>query len=949
VNDVFVSYSRQFDSELVDRLASALGRRGQDAWVDREDIFPSSRWRPEIEKAILEAHAFLFVISPGSVESEYCRAELQRAVDLGKRIVPVLARPTAIGTVPAELRDLHFLSLAECQGADDQSRQAFEAQVDRLVEVLTTDIGSLHLHTRLLTQSTRWEQEKQDRSLLLRGRELERAERWLDEQVASRRNLLPQQQRLIRESRRAATRRQRGSATVAVLVALVMIVLAATALVQRGQAVHQSDLALSGELAAESVSEGYSSVTLQGLLSLQAYDRAPTVQARSSVVGAMEQPLQTVLHSSLSEVNGVAYDPNGQFLAAACKYGLVVWDMTTGQARLVHETEQVNGVSFSANGALLAGALSSGYVGLFSAPDFDQVGVVPAGLGPAGMSPVVAVAFSPQRSELAAVTDGGAVTLWSVGSARQHVEAHELGAVAAGDVSLLSVSFDPAAELLAVAGGVNLPDGGSDAIVEELTAPPRGPALQRVASFQETGSGSFNHVAYSPRGNVLAGADSNGLISLFSSAKLPTSGELPRTGKFQLASDAEAVSFSPSGALLATSDSQGAVQLWGPTSLVEVGPPMQDGSIVYGLAFSPDGRYLASGDEGGDVVMWSGEVRMPGTRAISSPSYLLELSINSDSRLLATVNASSQAEVWDLDRRAHAAPVEVKEPTSVTFSPRQAGALAVGSYDGDVALYDVATHRSALLAGNPKDPVSNTIFSPDGGQLAVFYVNQPSVTLWDVRSRAVVGQFSVPHANPGWVSAAAFSPDGKELVVAYTSWGLEVFHTRSPKAQGTVINLNEVAWSLAFSPDGSVLAAGDNYGNVELFDGPNFHPAGTLFGEGSAIYTEAVSPDGRTLATVDGTGHLQLWDLPTDQKLGTAVYLGQSAFAADFAPNGELLATGNMAGTVVLWPSLLWGTDVKAFSAELCPRLAGNLTPVQWDEYAPHLTYQRTCPGYPAG
>ncbi len=783
MSDVFVSYSRQFDTSFTDRLARALADRGQDAWVDREDIFPSSRWRPEIEKAILEAHAFVFVISPGSVGSEYCQAELQRVVDLGKRIVPLLAHETPIGTVPPELRDFHFLSFADCQGDDEASHEAFDRRVDELVQVLDTDVESLHLHTRLLTQATRWEQEKQDRGLLLRGRELEKAEHWLDEHVMAGQNVLAQQQRLIRESRRAATRRQRGSVTVALAVALVMIVLAVAALVQRQQAVHQSNLALAGELAAESVSEGYSSVSLQGLLSLQAYDRAPTVEARSSVVGAMEEPLQSVLHGSLSEVNGVAYDPNGQFLAAACKDGLAIWDTATGKARLFHPTGRVNGVAFSADGGILAAALSDGYVALYSVPAFDPLRDVPIGTSPASMSAVDAVAFSPHGRQLAAVASDGAVVLWSVAATLGQVVTRELGAASASDRTLFSVVFDPKAPLLALAGGEILADGGTSGIVEELTTPPQGRALQPVASFTETGGVSFDQVAYSPSGNVLAGADSNGLISLFSPAKLPT-GELDRTGKFQLASDAEALTFSPSGTLLATSDSQGAVQLWDPTSFVEVGPPMQDGSIVYGLAFSSDGKSLASADEGGDVVVWSGEVRMPGTEAISSPSYLVELSVNSDSSLLATVNDSGDAEVWDLRGRPRPAPVQVDEPTSVAFSPRQAGTLAVGSYDGDVALYDVGTHRSRLLPGNPKSPVFNLVFSPDGEELAVFYLNEAKVTVWDVRTGSRAGQFSVPDANPGSVTAVAFSPDGKELVVAYTDWGLEVFHTRSTGARG---------------------------------------------------------------------------------------------------------------------------------------------------------------------
>jgi TIR domain len=94
--DVFISYSRQRDSEFVDRLSVALAQRDQEVWVDRSDIFPSSAWRPELEQAILEAHAVVFVISPESVVSEYCLAELDHAISLGKRIVPLLVRDTPL-------------------------------------------------------------------------------------------------------------------------------------------------------------------------------------------------------------------------------------------------------------------------------------------------------------------------------------------------------------------------------------------------------------------------------------------------------------------------------------------------------------------------------------------------------------------------------------------------------------------------------------------------------------------------------------------------------------------------------------------------------------------------------------------------------------------------------------------------------------------------------------
>ncbi len=53
---------------------------------------------------------------------------------------------------------------------------------------------------------------------------------------------------------------------------------------------------------------------------------------------------------------------------------------------------------------------------------------------------------------------------------------------------------------------------------------------------------------------------------------------------------------------------------------------------------------------------------------------------------------------------------------------------------------------------------------------------------------------------------------------------------------------------------------------------------------------------------------------------------GSPIFSLAFTSNGSVLATGDQAGDIVLWPSLLWSTDLDAFSHDLCPRLRRNLT-----------------------
>ena len=90
--DLFISYARGDSRDFVARLSAALEERGQDTWVDLEDIPPASSWNEDLRAGIAASDSFCFVISPASVGSPHCRAELDHAVALGKRILPVICR-----------------------------------------------------------------------------------------------------------------------------------------------------------------------------------------------------------------------------------------------------------------------------------------------------------------------------------------------------------------------------------------------------------------------------------------------------------------------------------------------------------------------------------------------------------------------------------------------------------------------------------------------------------------------------------------------------------------------------------------------------------------------------------------------------------------------------------------------------------------------------------------
>lgn len=89
MNQTFISYSRR-DSEFAQKLFKALKEVGVDCWLDQEDIPPAAKWRQEILVGIQFAHNFIYIISPESVASEICDIELDYALALNKRIIPVV-------------------------------------------------------------------------------------------------------------------------------------------------------------------------------------------------------------------------------------------------------------------------------------------------------------------------------------------------------------------------------------------------------------------------------------------------------------------------------------------------------------------------------------------------------------------------------------------------------------------------------------------------------------------------------------------------------------------------------------------------------------------------------------------------------------------------------------------------------------------------------------------
>merc|ERR1712054_575488 len=74
---VMISYSHS-DTEFATKLVTALQNRRFKVWIDTA-ITPGEDWRQDIALAIQKSIAVIFIISPASVKSKYCKEELYYA------------------------------------------------------------------------------------------------------------------------------------------------------------------------------------------------------------------------------------------------------------------------------------------------------------------------------------------------------------------------------------------------------------------------------------------------------------------------------------------------------------------------------------------------------------------------------------------------------------------------------------------------------------------------------------------------------------------------------------------------------------------------------------------------------------------------------------------------------------------------------------------------------
>lgn len=979
MTDIFVSYSRR-DKNFTQKLVETLKAAKREVWADWESIPASSEWDAEIKEGIQKSDSVLFILSPEWRKSKECRKEMDYAIAMGKRLIPIMyidATPPAeppIPPVPAELNKLDYIFMRD---SDD-----FDKGFIRLCSALDTDLDWVKKHTRIQLRAVEWDKKNRDHSFVLRGNDLADGENFLSEAAGKSPEPTKLQGEYIRASRNDATRRSRITLAGVTIALVISILLGLAAWFQRQEAVKQAKISRAGDLAGQAGLLRDTDLALSLLLGVEAYNSQDNYRTRVSLldnVNVQPKLIRTLVKHS-SWVKDVAVSPDGNILATSscahyelatteCSEGeFILWDMNGIQPspRLFHgHSDWIYAVAFDPDPAkeILATAGGDSTIIFWNVERGSQISQLPA----VHSSSVLSLAFSPNGKYLVSGDGDGLIILWDL-QAQTHKELFTAG----GPIKTLA--FSPDSQVIAFGDCSNFDNNQvvkCDHPTVNLLSVETGEFIAEPLQGHED---LIETVAFSPGEQLLASGSYDNTVLLW---------DLEDLEKDQLAGErlsghldwVHSIVFINDG-LLASGSADGTVALWNTETLENVDVLAGHSDWVTGLAISPDKKILASASDDKTVMLWDIQgYRKPFGEPLAVPNNLpFGIAFDPNSGNLATSIGNPHGGVlfWDRNHRSQilgAIDTRVVAGT-LAYSP-DGKKLATGGSDGSIIYWNAntfpPTSQGEPLVGHSSSILSLS-FSHNGRLLASTSADGVA-NVWDLNTnpKAILRTFSLL-SQYGDPSVLIFSPMDDNLI-AYGSDNNLVIYNLSTQEEEIYPGLLDTVSSVAFSPDGTTIAA-SSYGSIMLWDLSTDRKQGVSLtsqsGNIGEIWKLAFSPDGKTLASrgcgkVDSMANciepqIYLWDVESTQLIG-AITMGEETpdamnpFALSFSPDGNYLVSTGCAelsdegckeGQIYRWivAPQLWVENS-------CQRAGRNLTRAEWEKFGFTETYRKTCAEWP--
>jgi WD40 repeat protein len=927
MSHIFISYSRR-DLNFAQKIVDALAENELDTWIDWKSIPKGEDWEQEIYRGIEEADAFLFLISPDSVESEMCNKEIAHAVANGKRILPIVVRDTDEKHIHVEISKRNWIF---CREKGDN----FDKAIEEAGETIHTDYEWLKYHTRLQVRALEWERTK-DTSQLLRGRELHEADELIGA-AGSERDPQPtdvQRQYILASKRNEERQRrqitiglglglilmavlavfawgQRNSAVASESTAIAEANAKATALVgeqvaledaqnQRAAAVENLSIAQTQEaiakqnaeearrqamfalsdklstLALAQVDSDYTEALLLGVESVRILEENQLDPGnKSDILPTLLQKTQAGLLGTLSRppygiVRKVVFDRGGRLLASASE-SVDLWDTTKPDSPnlLMSWTgKDASDVVFSHDSTLLIAGYRDGSVGFFDVKNLKEIGSFQ--VYQANKTINVRVALKSDGKTMA-VVGNGKLTIWDLAELASPVKLFESFVPHKG-LEITDLFFHPSIQNYLISSG-------DDRFVRVWDLQyPGSPVLQNTIQ-RDFGTTAIAIGPNSDANFILIGGS---YFDFYNGAFRPI--QQFYYGDY-LRESIHSATINASGYRLYAASGDGMITEWSIGDVRDIRlfrTFSGHTNRVNSMAIHPNGQIIVSGGNDSKIFYWDlmDEPQLPvWTKKILSKVGINDIAYSEEHNYLAVGEADNTISLWNVsDPAAWVRKSSFKQPTvQLTFSPTQ-DRLAVlafrhGNLDSSVSTLDVTN----LTYSDKK-----WLF--DLNSVGYFAFGENYVLAAEDKGDGLVSIYSWDISNP------FMSPKGQNRIDVTRCPSIDSAYA-SKVDLAAVISCDIQMWDFSGNKV-PVLSQSDELGAINSPKSAAFHPNGEIL----------------AIGTGDESNSIQLWRILVKDGKVDAAFISdiknphlRPVTSVAFSVDGNMLASGSEDQTVAVW------------------------------------------------
>ncbi|MBI5295606.1 MAG: TIR domain-containing protein [Chloroflexi bacterium] len=898
MSQIFISYSRK-DLAIAEKIIAALAKDDLEPWIDWKSIPKGETFEGEIRQGIEKAEIFLFLVSPDSVQSDWCNKEINHAVKNGKRILPIVIRDTDPKSIHPEISKRNWIFCRD--GQDD-----FNKAIEEACATIHTDYEWLKYHTKLQLKALDWESGK-DNSRLLRGKELREAEQqFANVEINKDHQSTNVQRKYVLTSRKNEELQRRriifGLSMFSFIIFVALVITSIQLKISRAQ-----------QLGLQAQNE-YSNNNLN-LAALYAYQSNTTWENNEAklVMGRLsgEEFMKAVgLLGHKTNALSVAWSPSGQLASGDIDGLVIVWDIQnrTPKNFLYGHTGKVNSLAWSADGKLASGSWDHSVI------IWDIENNQPSKVLKGHYDNVNSIAWSPDGRVLASASNDITVIVWNAetGQIVRTLHGNEKAIYA------LAWSADGKLASCAIDGTIIIWDLDKGKPQRQISS--KAPAV-------------LSNMIWSPTGDLVYGT-MNGNIEFLNIH----TGNVIKTLESEADYSINTIALSPNGIL--ASASQNETIIWdmktNKPALILTGHT----APVMGLSWFADNKLASAGDE--TILIWdlqqnkSNPITLVGHR-----DWVKSVAWSQDGRL-ASGAWDNKVIVWDIQNGLPSQILNGHTDWVEGVAWSKDGRLASCSDDNSIIIWNLQTGQIAKTlrinnadeAWNDPGGFSSLAWSSDG-KLAAGAWNG-TVTVWDLNSNKPP-IILVGHRDS--VTSVAWSPDGHLASGSFDEtvilWNLNMEEqNRAVILSGHVDLVDSVAWS----SDGR-LASGARDGTIIVWDLKQNKPAQKLKKSSGTwmnwVTSVAWSKDGR-LASSSVNRLTVIWDL---QKGRPAVIIpGRNSYVQSIAwSDSGQLAMGSSDRTIQI-------ADTTLFGSNPCNWIFRNMTGSEWLLYQGISTYQPACP-----